>query len=345
MNILLRIVLSMLFIHTSCLYSALYQKPKQEAPDSSIWKQLSEGKTLTREDKIKAFIHDTTNNKHQNAFIPQHGPQTVRIATYNVHYWADPFNKPNFTNIINTIKAINSDILVLQEVSMGVTQFNQLDAAKIQQVFTSLGYKYMHFCKATNLFGAPFGNLIASKYPLNNTSSKIFNANEKEHGEERCYIKAEIVLPNKKSIIVYGTHLDVFDETEAIRWQQAQEILEQVKIDTNPNVVIMADFNAARERDYMYTLNNKKVWSLVIQDYKARNINWVSTHALDTIAQNGFRDSFTRAGAQAPKFTVWSGMVVDFIFVKNSFNLPIVGSYVYFDAATDHLPIIMDIQV
>lgn len=68
------------------------------------------------------------------------------------------------------------------------------------------------------------------------------------------------------------------------------------------------------------------------------------TATMTLIEQAGFKDSFAKAGLQGPKFTVWTGKVVDFIWLDNKWLLPLTGSYVYYNAASDHCPVLVDIK-
>src|SRR4029078_1034715 len=69
-----------------------------------------------------------------------------------------------------------------------------------------------------------------------------------------------------------------------------------------------------------------------------------TTMALDYVASEGYKDSFTRGGFAAPQFSVWTGTLIDFLFLSPKWNLGISGSYVFYNWASDHIPVIMDIK-
>ena len=48
---------------------------------------------------------------------------------------------------------------------------------------------------------------------------------------------------------------------------------------------------------------------------------------------------------KAPCLSVWSLRRVDFCFLNPNFPLPIAQAFVHFNAASDHLPMVVDIQV
>jgi endonuclease/exonuclease/phosphatase family metal-dependent hydrolase len=315
-------------------------------PISSIW-AINEGK-CSRAEKLDAFIADCSTHKNLNSHIPvhQHGDGICRIATLNVHYWADPKNNGNFENIIKLIESINADVLILQEVSWDETYFLKKTAQELQAIFTSLGYSKQHFCKAATLFGAPFGNAIFSKYPLvPGKQVSLVKYNMIFNGEDRCYVGVAVQLPDAKTIDVYATHLDVFDESGATRLSQIKKLVTDIDSEGDQrNILIGADFNENRQKDYQYEVSGKLAWDLLVAEHKSRGIDPVPVAVSAHLESNGFSDCFSWAQISAPKFTVWTGTVVDFLYLKN-WDLKIDGCYVWYDAASDHLPVIMDIKI
>ncbi len=328
-----------------CLdYSVLFS---QSMPHATIWETIAKATEANypgRDAKIKSFIDDCSKNKDLNTTIPQKTEHVARVATFNVHYWQDAYdNKYHFNEILETIKKVNTDILILQEVCWK-------DDPLIDR-FKKLGYEHYQFCKAAtatwahNEFNsAPFGNVIFSKYKIEdaNKKTKMYVVKCPKSLEDRCYSYVEIILPNQKHLHIYGTHLDVFCEDESARLAQITELTKSIK--DEKNVIVAADFNAVREEDYNYDIYKKKVWDLLVNDNKKRFINPTPTLVLDHLKSENFVDCFAKLGIDKPKFTVWSGTVVDFIFLKN-WNLPLSGCYVYYDASSDHLPVIMDIKL
>jgi endonuclease/exonuclease/phosphatase family metal-dependent hydrolase len=312
-------------------------------PESSVWTTMQQGKKPTKDDKINLFKQDCQKLASLNKIIPKKDLSLVRVATYNVHYWTEPTGtESNFDEIVNAIKMIDADIIILQEVNWGASTFNPMGVQLIKQSFEKLGYKYQFFGVASeNIYNAPFGNLLLSKYPMQQNYTSIFDANETSHGEKRCFVHTLISLPNNKQLSVYGTHLDVFDTTGAVRSAQIEELIKQADQDSCTNVLIAADFNEVRVRDYT---KRPSMLKLLIQDNKTRN-EPTPTAVAEKLA--GFSDCFTYAHVSVPTFTVWNGTTIDFIYLRGggTWDLPIVGCYVYISAASDHLPVIMDVSV
>jgi len=66
------------------------------------------------------------------------------------------------------------------------------------------------------------------------------------------------------------------------------------------------------------------------------------------IEEAGFLDSFAINEADSPLSTTWSARRVDYIYLSDNFKaedcpVRVMGSYVFHDAASDHLPVILDL--
>lgn len=318
----------------------------QEHLPASIWQAYATEGVLDRATIAPSFIKDCARDAVQNQRIPEKTPGIVRIAIYNVHFWTDPLKQKNYPSILETIKTINADILLLQEVRL----FNP---EKIENDFKALGYTHQTFMSMKLWGNDPFGNMIVSKHPYIGEPVKKIYDSDKEQSEKRNFINRLIQLPHNKTISLYNTHLDVRDATGLMRTLEAQELVETAAHDINQNVLLAGDWNAVRQRDYQYHVSGKLVWDLqttnFIQWQKASGVQNIMQHIptepLDLIEKHRFKDCFTQAGGTGPYYTVWTGTVVDFIFCAQTWNLPIVGCYIYYSAASDHLPVIMDVNI
>lgn len=324
----------------------------------SLWQQVS---VNPRADKVQLFKNSVQQGKQSNAAIPTKNNNIFRIMTYNVHYWVVPGGgwqgADNFQAMFDVIQKLNPDVLILQEVRSRGGNFVK-SATKVQ--LNKLGYDHVAAC---NTFPrekgkAWFGNIIASKIKPTEIARKNFNRQERPGQEDRCYSQMALTLPNRKQILLYGTHLEVGQndvkgrqpQSEDIRLAQVKQITESIEFERSKkqidNILIAADFNSVRQQDYDYQLNGQKVWNLIQQEnQRVFGFYPTPTKVLDFLTKAGFVDSFSYLNWQGPKFTTWTGTVIDFIFLAPTWNLPLAGSYVYYDAASDHLPIIMDIKL
>ncbi|HEV2601989.1 MAG TPA: ankyrin repeat domain-containing protein [Candidatus Babeliales bacterium] len=315
----------------------------KEYVPASIWQEYAQGHELAKEGMAVLYSNDCVRDAFYNARIAKKTSRVARIATYNVHLWKDAIGVDAYQDILNVIAQIQADILVLQEVLM-------FDEAQIKKDLAALGYVYPPtFAPMDRIGGVQFGNMIVSKYPFVKPPFRTtYAANARD--DQRNFINAHIQLPNGSIISLYGTHLDVWDETGAVREKQVRELLEHVQKDPHENIVLAGDCNAVRRSDYEYEVAGKSVWDMQTEQFLKRvparlRLQEVPTQALQNIERAGFKDCFTAAGIAGPKYTVWTGTIVDFIFCAQKWNLPIDGCYIYFTAASDHLPVIMDVRI
>ncbi|MCX5925631.1 MAG: ankyrin repeat domain-containing protein [Candidatus Dependentiae bacterium] len=348
----------------------------QHHKPASIWAEyalLSEQKkpiTKASQKMKDLFISDCTRDAQQNKRIPtKHaGDSIARVATYNVHQWEGPKGASNYQGIFDTIKAINADVLVLQEVVFSKRNNCATD-------FKNLGYEH----QVSMDTGNGLHNMIVSKYPFQDQRTTVYKVDlESRDLEKRNFINTRVRLPDGNMISVYGTHLDVHDESGKKREEEVKELLAAVRADESKNILLAADWNAVRRKDYLYrvrpqvepqsapaaSVEGNLVWDLLEANFKLRSwgLEAVPTSALDAIESSKFNDSFTQARLSAqeraklfglashdvsadPTYTVWTGTVVDFIFCAPTWQLPIAGSYVYYSSASDHMPVVMDIEL
>lgn len=338
--------------------------PQQHTP-ASVWQQYLKTPDFNVSEKAlqSSFIRDCARDSHLNDIIPQRytNDNKARIVTYNVHKWEDPYGVRNYDAILATINNIDADVLILQEVILS-------DSFNLTADLKKMGYNPPVFMPMSD---NDFGNIIASKYPFSQPpTTKIYNIDQNA-GEQRNYINTVITLPDGNAISVYGTHLDVWDETGTKRVQEVQELIAAAQPDPrdpHQNIILAADWNAVREQDYRYTIAPQlTAWEIQTANFKARHphLNTIPTDALTHIETSGFIDSFAQAltstknrgklltdlplarliASTHPTYTVWTGTVVDFIFCGPRWKLPIAGSYVYYTSASDHVPVIMDIEL
>lgn len=342
-----RVVLTMLFLLLPV--GVVWAAAQQEFKPATIWQQYAQKGALQRGDIAPSFMQDCARDTEQNSFIPQKNDAVARVMTYNVHFWTDPFTKRSYNDIIAVIKSVNADVVVLQEVRL----FSHEQEARIRADFAAMGYNEQIFMPMNAFSQTPgdgFGNMILSKYPFaQRPVKKIYEVNCGKR-EKRNFIHAVVSLPDGNTVSVYGTHLDVWDESGHTRLCQAKELVEIAANDKQKNILLLADWNAVRACDYQYKIAGQLVWSLQRANFMQRvgnkiGLAHIPTDALEHVEAHGFKDCFTVAGLLGPKYTCWTGTVVDFIYCSKNWCLPIAGCYAYHDASSDHVPIVMDIAL
>jgi len=252
-------------------------------------------------------INDLPKSKHNSN-------EVLRIATYNVHNFKYCNEKPNIKSILKIIENVNPDIIILQEARYKDKYVNYIEELKKR------GYKYIVFAEDRHEIGkkSNVGNMIASKIRfLGDPIAKNFINSSTKSKEHRAFAKVEIDLSKyrKSNLVIYGTHLEVngFDR----RVDEISQIINMANFDSGKNILVAADFNEVK-----------------------------SGRVISLLQNNGFIDSFKLAGIPAPKFTHWTGRVLDFIFLKNNRgDLVVKNSFVYYSNVSDHMMVIVDLKL
>jgi exonuclease III len=369
-------------ITSTQLYSTSIQ---QESSIHPVWYSYNLDFGVTKKDMLDKFR--TISNQlgaTENIKIPAKTADICRIATYNVHFWRNPYgtwgtkDKNDFDKMVSIIKQMDPDILILQEVGGDVQYVDSFEHEFIQ-----MGYKYASCCSTSpdgvDRVGSLY-NCILSKFPFaKEPIKKQFTINpdpflDNQNPEQRCFVGVSVQLPTTV-LSLYGTHLEVRPivtapseqnadsvlrlSPENARKLQLQELLRYIKDnDTNNNIVIGAGFNGFRKQDLHYTIFNttlldiiNKEWPAILsemhlpaqlQDLVDRE---PTSMALGYLAEQGYKDSFEKASFRPPQFTTWAGTRIDFLFLNPLWNLPVKGSYVLYDWASDHIPVIMDVSI
>ena len=301
----------------------------------------------------KQFLDYITNKQKDRTEISQQSGG-LTLATFNVHYWTDVNENNKSKEIIEDIKKIKADIIILQEAALG--DFT-IDKQKIlgNYVVNNLsmnGYKKQILCNTVpSWWNIPYGNLALIHDSFINTlncdgicsilnetnytfkkSDTTVTVSGKHQGtlETRCYVK--IVIPislgKTENIVVYGTHLDVASEkTRDI--QITQIINDAEKYHAKSSIIIMGDFNTIDDEQYKNTEILRNLESIGQKTFKV----------IKTLKKKGFNDAFTVAGITPPDMTTWNNSRVDFIFVKNIERSDIAEIKPIYTINSDHLPI------
>lgn len=297
--------------------------PVQQQTMSKSWvkEQLPPGRKDIKQ-VIPLFQQDMAAHQAENAKIPPKTDDIFRIMSYNVHFWTDPNRQANHDAMWQVVDQVKPDVLILQEASGTAYQRDPQVPDRnspMVKTFTAKGYKYLATCNTEP--GRWFGNIVASKVPSSRMRRAAFAEQERPGEEDRCFSYMALTLPNGKKLHIYGTHLEVgkikgFD-IRKLRDQQVKQISQYIQGNlAKENVLIAGDFNATRYSD-----------------------------AVKNLIDSNFDDSFTALGWQHPVFTSMFGTEIDFMFLNPGWNLPLAGAYIYWSAASDHLPIIMDIKL
>ena len=198
---------------------------------------MNKNKICNKNDLLKYYYK----NFNKLTKIKTKNNSTFRICTYNINLWNN-----NIENICNLILNINADIVILQECVIFNNFYENNHIKKLTKV-----YNYYSFCSSKN--DILFGNFILSKKEF---CTSIIDTIKGYDNNLKCFIKIIVKLKIKNDIqyiYIYGTHLDVHDQTGNIRIKQLKTIFKNVK---EKNYLFIGDLNSMDKNDY-----NKDQWS------------------------------------------------------------------------------------
>lgn len=261
----------------------------------------------------------------KNQQIKLKNPDNLRVMSYNVHGFKNRSNIEQIPGIINAIKQINPDILVIQEVY--VYKINEtLTQQELMDLLSQLGFEYFAFSE-TGI------NAVCSKIPFECQSIDL--SIDPIHGLLRNALICK--FPQYPNLIFTGTHLDPFDESGKTRLKQIEQIYRGLKISDNPDkqFIIAGDFNSLRRADY-----NDNEWKEIIATGQRRKIKPIED-VVPWIEDRGFVDSFDQTKKRI-NVSVWANRRVDYIL---GLNIKFTYSDVLKTTVSDHYPIFTDIKV
>jgi endonuclease/exonuclease/phosphatase family metal-dependent hydrolase len=333
-----------------------YPRPLTQMPISKL-PQTPHTQMTTTELK-ESFLKYIETYKHLNN---KNVDDSLRIATFNVHYFTDINEKDTYESILNVIHHLNADIIILQEVIVGgkiiINDNTTINVSNLYDDLTNIGYKKKILCNSVpSWFQGIYGNLLLMKNKLcinkknslhklceeNNETIHTFEKSKEctvvsgSHegtNETRCYIYCKFNY-HKCNFHIFGFHLDV--GTEVTRVEQIKNILVQcncIKLsDPEAYIILLGDFNttATRIPDNEFLKNNGDVYKIIVSEphyyYDCSRLN----------------EEHNRS-----KMTTWNNQVVDFIFCNKNLisdkKFFIEFDY-YYTNSSDHLPIFITLK-
>jgi endonuclease/exonuclease/phosphatase family metal-dependent hydrolase len=203
-------------------------------------------------------------------------PETVRVATYNVHRWqgVNGRTKPDVARAGFVISELDADVIALQEV---LRPFESEGDDPLGQLCEELNL-HLAFAVTRRHRRGQLGNAILSRFPI--TAISVIDISHSRI-ERRGALAAQVGHAGA-SLGVVATHLSLVDRT---RGRQIQTLLEHPQMNSGPSI-LMGDMNAWR--------NCKGSKQLEQNLNLHHNVNWPSSFpsgrpmlALDRIYTRG----------------------------------------------------------
>ena len=232
----------------------------------------------------------------------------ITVMTYNIHqgYGMDGILDP--WEILNSIREVNPDILVLQE-----SETNRLTSMNVD-ILNWLAYKLeMHVYSGPSAGEQIYGLALLSKYEINESSLYYLESIE----DQRVWFRCQVNI-GSETLAVYGIHVGL---SPADRTSQSNEVIERLANETMP-FIIMGDFNTWPNETIYSNLTGimHDAWLLT-----GHELNGPSTYTFESI------DRYER---------------IDYIFVSYELVASVISCHVMTgQEGSDHLPVWAELNI
>jgi endonuclease/exonuclease/phosphatase family metal-dependent hydrolase len=248
----------------------------------------------------------------------------LRVATYNILGGRNTDEKRDLTRVAEVIRAINPDLIALQEVDVGTERMKGVDIPAELGRLTGMNHV---FGSAMPYQGGHYGEAVLSRFPL--SEIKRHPLPHQDSSEPRMAIEAILeVGATKRRFSFIATHLDhLRDQTD--RMLQVEELIKLSAKNTHP--------------------------SLLAGDLNARP----GSVAIKALTSDGWR--FTLPVIDGKNFTFSSSEPrrrIDYILTKPAAQWKVTGSITGADLfpeneewqallklASDHLPVVTELEL
>lgn len=246
-------------------------------------------------------------------FTEQQAP-TIRVATFNMA----AARVSSLTEIAKAIKALNADVVAIQEVDVLTDRSGNVDQPKKLAELTGLN---IEFGRAIDFDGGQYGLAIASKYPILKTEVTQLPSGNRE---QRIVFEAHIDVPGFNApITVFNAHLDT-KEDPTMRVGQVRE-LNDTAIDTRGIKILLGDMNDVPESVTYRELS--RYWNNITD----QNVDFRSWPAGNPEIQVDY--------VMTSKAQVWK--IKEITVPQNNAQYADTN----WPAVTDHLPIVVEMKM
>ncbi len=246
----------------------------------------------------------------------------MRVCTWNIHAWGDAAGRSRVQDVIDVLRTVDADVVVLNEVLSPGGPLLRVAQALDKDVF------YGPAAYGGNAVLAPRGSL-AQSVPL-----------VVPGGEAR---NAVVVDVGATGIGVVGVHLD--DRREAVRCAQLRTLFDRIT-GLGPHVVA-GDLNAIDPEDHPLARRAE------IEAARARHRLEPSMNDVVTMLRDaGYVDAARAGGHRGPlpealQRTCWAGTRVDHVWLDARLapRATVISVEVVETDASDHQPVVVTIDV
>jgi endonuclease/exonuclease/phosphatase family metal-dependent hydrolase len=177
---------------------------------------------------------------------------SLRVASYNIHGGTDSERNPSLDQIITTLKEVDADVILLQEIDRLLPRSGFRDQFSI--IADSLAVTYRSFYGRLSFGPCAFGNAILSRVPVLRWQRLPLPA---PGGEPRAAIGALL----DQGVAVWCTHLGLRQEWREMQLTALANAVNSLKVTdgngTRLPTILGGDFNALRSEKEMAGLRER----------------------------------------------------------------------------------------
>lgn len=295
-------------------------------------------------------------------------PSELKVVTYNIHYssgvsylrkglFIQEDGKAHLNKIAKTLKLIDADIVILQEVDFRSKRSDYVNQAEYLSQIS--GYAYVAIAPQIQrrLFPEPkvfpvplsHGLAILSRFPIETHESRLFELPSEipfyvrwvlaRHGMQKVTVRV-----GRQIIALINLHLEPW--SQKLREAEVKQAIKWIKEIPNP-IIIGGDFNTLPPE-----ATNKIYFHLEDTPWFIDKSNWDLEYekTILMMRDQGFTEaipSYEYLKNEASAFTYPSDNPIerlDYLFAGNVAK--VVAGYVFFEAgiASDHLPLVGEIE-
>jgi endonuclease/exonuclease/phosphatase family metal-dependent hydrolase len=233
----------------------------------------------------------------------------LRVMTYNIHVGVGMDKKLDLQRIAEVINSQHPDLVGLQEVDRGVKRTEGKDEIAELAKLTSMQFAYAH---NLDYQGGQYGVAILSRFPIAATDHRKYE--NRREAERRGMIRIEVDV-NGLTVNFVTTHLDYqYEDGRVFETEQLLRFLDNVK---GP-LIISGDFNdeptgAAYK---LMTANFKDAW------IEGKTKDAGLSYPADKLAKR-----------------------IDYVFTRRSDHVKIRRAWTVATLASDHIPVVVDLEL
>lgn len=278
----------------------------------------------------------------------------MRIVTWNIHGWKSADHKPNLLAVGEVLRAIQPDIIGLNEVFYP-RRVEGSDKPALEELAESLDFQFVfgpcvRWPAQNKLPADAYGNAILSRWPIIASSAHHLTPKEEDKDqllakkEQRGLLEARVLLPDQRTFTVYETHLDHTDEeARLIQLRVARTWLGR---DRNRPHLLMGDFNTLSLWDIGDRLQElRERWPSNKGEHMIMGEK--GPQVVAQVERAGYVDLFSRFGT--PGQTTFPipalPLRIDYIFASTALASQVTDCRIYSEAdgVSDHRPLIAEI--